>query len=259
MGPETPGPQTVPSPYSLKLDQSERHRARIASIQKEKKNEPKKGLLLAVFYPYYLCPITDPHRTCLKSPPDTISVRQCFSPDGRVFHIEYVAKAVENSFTLVGLGFRDGVVLAVQKTVVSKILLHGSMRRAHVVNVHAVLAMCGLISDRRVIVDRVRNECEQYRKIYARAMPSRVLVARLASFVNLYALYGRLRPFGCAIQLAVVGDDGMPDCTSSNRAACATVTSTDGTGKVAVEERGYSLRLTVSDVTFYSKDNVYPL
>ena len=38
-----------------------------------------------------------------------------FSPDGRIFQIEYAAKAVENSGTAIGLKCRDGIVLAVEK------------------------------------------------------------------------------------------------------------------------------------------------
>ena len=38
-----------------------------------------------------------------------------FSPDGRIFQIEYAAKAVENSGTAIGLKCQDGIVMAVEK------------------------------------------------------------------------------------------------------------------------------------------------
>lgn len=44
-----------------------------------------------------------------------------FSPDGRVFQIEYAAKAVENSGTVIGLRGKDGIVLAVEKLISSKL------------------------------------------------------------------------------------------------------------------------------------------
>ena len=44
-----------------------------------------------------------------------------FSPDGRVFQIEYANKAVENSGTAVGIRGKDGVVFAVEKIVTSKL------------------------------------------------------------------------------------------------------------------------------------------
>ena len=52
-----------------------------------------------------------------------------FSPDGRVFQVEYCSKAVENSGTCLGLRCKDGVVMAVEKIVTSKMLVKGSCRR----------------------------------------------------------------------------------------------------------------------------------
>lgn len=126
-----------------------------------------------------------------------------FSPDGRVFQIEYAAKAVENSGTCLGLRCKDGVLLALEKTIVSKMLVPGTLRRAHIVDKHASIVICGLISDGRVIVDRARKECENYKDFYDKAIPGAVLADRLAHFVHLYTLHWHVRPFGCAILLGV--------------------------------------------------------
>ncbi|PXF47409.1 hypothetical protein BWQ96_02740 [Gracilariopsis chorda] len=126
-----------------------------------------------------------------------------FSPDGRVFQIEYATKAVENSGTCMGIRCKDGVLLAVEKTIISKMLVPGSLRRAHIVDKHASLVVCGLISDGRVIVDRAREECENYLDFYGRPIPGAILADRLAHFVHLYTLHWSVRPFGCAILLGV--------------------------------------------------------
>ena len=52
-----------------------------------------------------------------------------FSPDGRIFQVEYATKAVENSGTVVGIRCADGVVLGVEKVMLSKMLLPSSNRR----------------------------------------------------------------------------------------------------------------------------------
>jgi len=59
-----------------------------------------------------------------------------FSPDGRVFQVEYAQKAVENSGTIVGLRCKDGVVLAVEKLVTSKLYEPGTNRRIFNIDVH---------------------------------------------------------------------------------------------------------------------------
>lgn len=128
-----------------------------------------------------------------------------FSPDGRVFQIEYAGKAVENSGTVLGMRCKDGVVLAVEKTVVSKMLVSGSLRRVHIVDHHATVAICGLLPDGRVIVNYAREECERYREFYGREIPGRVLADRIANYVHVHTLHWHLRPFGCAVLIGVHG------------------------------------------------------
>jgi len=59
-----------------------------------------------------------------------------FSPDGRVFQVEYAQKAVENSGTSIALKGKDGVVFAVEKLVTSKLYENGANRRIFSVDTH---------------------------------------------------------------------------------------------------------------------------
>lgn len=52
-----------------------------------------------------------------------------FSPDGRNFQVEYAVKAVENGSTCIGIKCKDGVVLATEKLVTSKLLKPGANKR----------------------------------------------------------------------------------------------------------------------------------
>jgi 20S proteasome subunit alpha 7 len=133
-----------------------------------------------------------------------------FSPDGRVFQVEYAGKAVENSGTVLGIRCTDGVVLAVEKMVISKMLIPGTVRRSHLVDAHACVTVCGLVSDGRVLVNRARQEAEQYKDFYGHAIPGPVLASRLADFVHLYTLHWHVRPFGCALLLAVTDPENGP-------------------------------------------------
>ena len=85
-----------------------------------------------------------------------------FSPDGRIFQVEYAGKAVENAGTAIGLKCRDGVVLCVEKPIVNKMLLPNSSRRIHTVDTHSGMAVTGFISDGRQIVNRCRDEASNY-------------------------------------------------------------------------------------------------
>ncbi|KAA8496150.1 Proteasome subunit alpha type-3 [Porphyridium purpureum] len=133
-----------------------------------------------------------------------------FSPDGRVFQVEYSSKAVENSGTLVGVRCKDGVVMAIEKIVTSKMMVKGSCRRCHIVDLHAGLSVAGMGADGRVIVDRARQEAAQYRSIYGIEIPGRVLAERIASFVHMYSLYWFVRPFGCAVMFGSYSEEEGP-------------------------------------------------
>jgi len=126
-----------------------------------------------------------------------------FSPDGRVFQVEYANKAVEKSGTAVGVRCTDGVVMGVEKSIVSKMLVEGSNRRIYTVDTHAGISLAGLAADAKQIVNRARSEAKSYRSFYGVPIPGNVLADRLAGFVHTYTLYWYLRPFGASILLSI--------------------------------------------------------
>jgi len=124
-----------------------------------------------------------------------------FSPDGRVFQIEYACKAVENSGTAIGLRGKDGVVFAVEKIVTSKLYESGANRRLFNVDTHVGAAAAGLISDARQLTEIARDEAATYRSDYGSSIPLSQLVNRVSSYMHNYTLYSAIRPFGAVIML----------------------------------------------------------
>ncbi|XP_016671761.1 proteasome subunit alpha type-3 isoform X2 [Gossypium hirsutum] len=131
-----------------------------------------------------------------------------FSPDGRVFQIEYAAKAVDNSGTVIGIKCKDGIVMGVEKLIASKMMLPGSNRRIHSVHRHSGMAVAGLAADGRQIVARAKSEATNYQSVYGEPIPVKELAERVASYVHLCTLYWWLRPFGCGIILGGYDRDG---------------------------------------------------
>lgn len=68
-----------------------------------------------------------------------------YSPDGRLFQIEYAGKAVENSGTVIALKCKDGVVLAVEKLVGSKLQVKGTGRRVNIVDDKVGFVSSGIV------------------------------------------------------------------------------------------------------------------
>lgn len=124
-----------------------------------------------------------------------------FSPDGRVFQIEYAAKAVENSGTAVALRGKDGVVFAVEKLVTSRLHEPGSNKRIFTIDEHVGIAVAGLIADARQVVSYIREEASHYRLMYDQPIPIKNLADRVAGYMHVYTLYSHVRPFGCTLMI----------------------------------------------------------
>jgi len=132
-----------------------------------------------------------------------------YSPDGRVFQIEYAGKAVDNSGTAVGIRCKDGIVLGVEKLVISKMLEPGSNRRIYSVDLHSGLTFAGLSADARALVGRCRSEAKNYKQFYHDPIPARIFLnERISPFMQAYTLYGHLRPFGVSLIVGTWDKDG---------------------------------------------------
>ena len=133
-----------------------------------------------------------------------------FSPDGRVFQVEYANKAVEKKGTVVGIKCIDGVVLGVEKMIVSKMLVKGSNRCITTVDKHAGMAFAGLPADARQLANKARSEGREYKSFYGHPIPGSVLAGRVAGHIHMHTLYWYLRPFGVASLLATYDSQEGP-------------------------------------------------
>jgi len=131
-----------------------------------------------------------------------------YSPEGRIFQVEYAAKAVEQSGTAIGLRCKDGIVLAVEKLVLSKLVIPSSNRRIETVDVHIGVVTAGLLADGRHIVKRARQEAQNYRSFYRVPVPGKAISDRVGQYVAAHTLYSSVRPFGATCIMGVLDEDG---------------------------------------------------
>jgi 20S proteasome subunit alpha 7 len=116
--------------------------------------------------------------------------------------VEYAYKAIEAAGTALGVKCSDGVILGVEKLVLSKMLVEGSGRRVHALEEHIGAATAGLNPDGRMLVERARDEARGFRQNFGEPVPPRVLSDRMGAFMHLFTLYGSYRPVGSSILMA---------------------------------------------------------
>ncbi|KAF0987258.1 hypothetical protein HZS_7460 [Henneguya salminicola] len=132
-----------------------------------------------------------------------------YSPDGKIFQIEYARKAVENSSTAIGICLKNGVVLAVEKEITSKLYEKNTANRIYHIDKRIGMAVSGITADARqvrfYIINKIvafaRKECKSYRELYGSSMSLLALTHRVALLVHAYTTYSGFRPFGCRYKL----------------------------------------------------------
>ncbi len=130
-----------------------------------------------------------------------------FSPDGRLFQVEYAREAVKRGTTSLGIKYDKGVILAVDKRLTSRLIEERCIEKIFPIDDHIGAATCGLVADSRVMVDRARVEAQSNRLTYSEPIDVEILVKKLCDFKQLYTQHGGVRPFGIALLIAGVNDE----------------------------------------------------
>jgi proteasome alpha subunit len=129
-----------------------------------------------------------------------------FSPDGRLYQVEYAREAVKRGTTAVGIKAKDGVVLIVDKRVTSKLLEASSIEKIFKIDEHIGVASSGLVGDARALVDRARVECQINRVSYDEPIEVEALSKKICDHMQSLTQYGGIRPYGTALLIAGVSD-----------------------------------------------------
>ncbi|MBX8631236.1 MAG: archaeal proteasome endopeptidase complex subunit alpha [Thermoplasmata archaeon YP2-bin.285] len=131
-----------------------------------------------------------------------------FSPDGRLFQVEYAREAVRRGTTTVGIKFKDGVALIVDKRIASRLMEPSSMEKIYLIDDHIGCATSGLVADARVLVDNARVMSQVNKITYGDRISVEALVKRICDYKQQYTQYGGVRPFGTSLLVAGVDDTG---------------------------------------------------
>ncbi|KAK9767506.1 proteasome component pup2 [Basidiobolus ranarum] len=89
-----------------------------------------------------------------------------FSPEGRLFQVEYAIEAIKLGSTAVGIQTSEGVILAAEKRINSPLLEPSSIEKILEIDSHLGCAMSGLTADSRTMIDHARVEAQNHHFTY---------------------------------------------------------------------------------------------
>ena len=144
------------------------------------------------------------------APPETGYDRAItiFSPDGRLFQVEYAIEAVRRGTTAIGLRAANGVVLAVEKRVLSKLVEEFTIEKIFKIDEHSGAAIAGLTADARILINQARVQAQINRLNYDEPILIHSLVENICDTKQAHTQYGGARPFGVSLLVAGVDDHG---------------------------------------------------
>jgi 20S proteasome subunit alpha 3 len=120
-----------------------------------------------------------------------------FSPEGRLYQVEYAMEAISQAGAAVGILAKDGVVLAAEKRITSKLLdVRKSTEKMHKLDDHVSVAVAGITSDAHILLNYARLEAQRYFYLYNEPIPIEQLLQIVCDLKQGYTQYGGLRPFG---------------------------------------------------------------
>ncbi len=133
-----------------------------------------------------------------------------FSPDGRLFQVEYAREAVRRGATTAGVVYSDGVVLIADRRIPNpKLAEAASLEKIHQIDDNIGCATAGLVADARVLVDYARLVAQVNHVTYSEAMAVELLVRRICDYKQQYTQFGGVRPFGTALLVGGYDDTGV--------------------------------------------------
>ncbi|PFX17261.1 proteasome subunit alpha type-4-like [Stylophora pistillata] len=123
-----------------------------------------------------------------------------FSPEGRLYQVEYAMEAVGHAGICLGILANDGIVLAAERRNTNK-LLDEVFSSEKIYKLHDDLAcsVAGITSDANVLTNQLRLIAQRYLLQYQEPIPCEQVVSSLCDVKQAYTQFGGLRPFGVSI------------------------------------------------------------
>lgn len=125
-----------------------------------------------------------------------------FSPEGRLYQVEYAMEAIGQAGTTLGVLGSEGVVLAAERKMVHSLLDDAGAEKIIRLADGVAASVAGITSDADVLVQDLRRTAAVYSLSYGSEMPLEQLVKTIANKKQQFTQVGGKRPFGVSLLYA---------------------------------------------------------
>jgi len=132
-----------------------------------------------------------------------------FSPDGRLYQVEYAREAVKKGSTVIGIKCPEMVMLMADKRIGTKLIEPESIEKVYVIDEHVGAAASGILADARMLMDRARIDAQINVLRYDEPMSVEALTKRICDIKQSLTQFGGSRPLGISLIIAGGDSEGL--------------------------------------------------
>jgi proteasome alpha subunit len=174
-----------------------------------------------------------------------------FSPEGRIYQVEYALELVKRGSPIVGIKSEEGVVLAVREPQLSKLAAPTSSKKIFRIDDHVGVAIAGLSPDARVLIKQARLFCQSNKMTYDEPADIEDLASAVGDLLQRYTQNAGVRPFGVSLLFGGVDDHRVSliatDPSGSYRGYKATSIGRSNEKALAVLKKEYREEITIDE------------
>lgn len=130
-----------------------------------------------------------------------------FSPEGRLYQVEYASKIIERGTPAMALKYKEGILLLVDFNFDSKLLVTDSIEKIFKVDDHIYFISAGLAGDARKLSENAREFAAENKFLYDEQIEVSTVSKKVATIMQVFTQYGGMRPFG--VSFIVIGKDEL--------------------------------------------------
>jgi len=132
-----------------------------------------------------------------------------FSPDGRLFQVEYARETIKKGATTIGLKFKNGVILIAYKKDFSRLTESQSLDKIFQIDNNIICSYIGLQADAKHLIELSLEEAALYKLGYDEQIQVKTLVENICEYKHIFTIYDVLRPFGVVLFIAGLDAKGV--------------------------------------------------
>lgn len=132
-----------------------------------------------------------------------------FSPDGRLYQVEYASKIVEQGTLGAAVVYNSGIVFAADKKISTRLIIPSSIEKIFSIDDHVAAVSSGLVGDARRLIQFAREEAQDNLMHFDEPVQVKTLAKKISGVMQYFTQYGGVRPFGVSFIIGGYDETGF--------------------------------------------------